>query len=121
MGKAIIFIFLLLGLTVIFKKVAEWFQDTKDINILPASLIEMVAVIIFMFNFGSELKEDIIWTCISILIIVIVTIFNLIKYGIKDGALLSLAELIFSVSAAFLIAFIFLAGTEKRKVRKKKK
>ncbi len=118
MGKALIFVFLLIGLTAYFKKAAEWFVDNKNINIIPAALIEMVAVIVFMFTYGSEYTDEIIWMWVSVAVVIAVTIFNLIKYGLKDGALASLAELVFSISAAFLLACILVASGSKKKNKK---
>lgn len=85
MGKALIFVFLLIGLTAFFKKVAEWFQNNKNINIIPAALIEMVAVFVFLGTYGSEYADEIVWMWISVAIVLVITVFNLIKYGIKDG------------------------------------
>ena len=109
---------MLIGLTAFFKKAAEWFQNNKNINIIPASLIEMVAVFIFLGTYGSEYTDEIIRMWVSVAIVVAITIFNLIKYGVKDGILVSLAELIFSISAAVLIAFILVASSKKSKVKK---
>lgn len=117
MGKALIFVFLLIGLTAFFKKVAEWFQNNKNINIIPAALIEMVAVFVFLGTYGSEYADEIVWMWISVAIVLVITVFNLIKYGIKDGILASLAELVFSISAALLIACILV--TSGKKTRKK--
>lgn len=117
MGKALIFVFLLIGLTAFFKKAAEWFQNNKNINIIPAALIEMVAVFVFLGTYGSEYADEIVWMWISVAIVLVITVFNLIKYGIKDGILVSLAELVFSVSAALLIACILV--TSGQKTRKK--
>lgn len=117
MGKALIFVFLLIGLTAFFKKVAEWFQNNKNINIIPAALIEMVAVFVFLGTYGSEYADEIVWMWISVAIVLVITVFNLIKYGIKDGILVSLAELVFSISAALLIACILV--TSGKKTRKK--
>ena len=118
MEKALIFIFLLIGLTAGFKKAADWFQYNKNINIVPAAFIEMIAVIIFMFTYGSEYTDEIIWMWVSIAIVLAVTIFNLIRYGVKDGALASLAELAFSISAAFLLACILVSRNQKTKYKK---
>lgn len=117
MGKALIFVFLLIGLTAFFKKAAEWFQNNKNINIIPAALIEMVAVFVFLGTYGSEYADEIVWMWISVAIVLAITVFNLIKYGIKDGILASLAELVFSISAALLIACILV--TSGKKTRKK--
>lgn len=117
MGKALIFVFLLIGLTAFFKKAAEWFQNNKNINIIPAALIEMVAVFVFLGTYGSQYTDEIIWMWISVAIVLVITVFNLIKYGIKDGILVSLAELVFSISAALLIACILV--TSGKKTRKK--
>ena len=118
MGKALVFVLLLIGLTAFFKKAAEWFQDNKNINIIPASLIEMVAVFIFLGTYGSEYTNEIIWMWVSVVVVIAITVFNLIKYGVKDGILVSLAELVFSISAAILIAFIVVASSKKSKVKK---
>lgn len=117
MGKALIFVFLLIGLTAFFKKAAEWFQNNKNINIIPAALIEMVAVFVFIGTYGSEYADEIVWMWISVAIVLVITVFNLIKHGIKDGILASLAELVFSISAALLIACILV--TSGKKTRKK--
>lgn len=115
MGKALIFVLLLIGLTAFFKNAAEWFQDNKNINIIPAAFIEMIAVFVFMGTYGSEYTDEIIWMWVSVGIVLAVTIFNLIKYGVKDGALASLAELVFSASAAFLLACILISRNKKTK------
>lgn len=115
MGKALIFVFGLIILTEIFKKVAEWFEKTKDINIIPASFIEMPFVVVFMVTCGSEYTNEIIWMWVSVAVVVAITIFNLIKYGIKDGALVSLAQLFFSISAAFLFVCIIVSRSSKKK------
>ena len=113
MEKALICIILLVGLAAVFRRVANWFEYNKNINIVPASVIEMVAVIIFMFTYGSTYTNDIIWMWISIAIVLVVTIFNFIKYGFKDGLLASFAELAFSLSTAFLIACILVSKNKK--------
>ena len=118
MGKVLLFLFLLLGLTAGFKKAADWFQYNKNINIVPAAFIEMIAVIIFMFTYGSEYTDEIIWMWVSIAIVLAVTIFNLIRHGVKDGALASLAELAFSISAAFLLVCILVSRSQKTKYKK---
>ena len=117
MGKALIFVLLLIGLTAFFKNAAEWFQDNKNINIVPAAFIEMIAVFVFMGTYGSEYTDEIIWMWVAVAIVLVITLFNLIKYGIKDGILASLAELVFSISAALLIACILV--TSGKKTRKK--
>lgn len=38
----LLFIILLLGLTVVFSKAADWFEQSKGINIVPAALIDTV-------------------------------------------------------------------------------
>ena len=120
MANALIFIFLLVVLTAIFNKVAEWFQKNKNINIIPAALIDMLAVIIFIYNYGSEYAKNILWMCVAIIIVLIIIVFNLIKYGLKNGVLASMAELVFSISAAFLIVCIIVAGSQKGKYKRKK-
>ncbi|MBQ8028078.1 MAG: hypothetical protein IJ262_01580 [Clostridia bacterium] len=117
MGNMLIFAFLLIGLTVSFKKVTEWFQYNKNINIIPAALIEMIAVIVFMFNYGSEYTDDVVLMWLSVVLILAITVFNVVKYGIKDGVLASLAELVFSISSAILVAYILVTGG--KKARKK--
>ena len=120
MGKAILIILLLVGLCAAFRKVAEWFQDNKNINIVPAAFVEMIAAIIFMFTYGSTSTEEIVWMWIAVAIVVAVTIFNLIKYGLKDGILTSLAELVFSVAAALLILSYLVVRSERRTKRRKR-
>ena len=118
MPIVILSIFLLLGLTAAFKKVSEWFQDNKGMNIIPPALIDMVAVLIFMFHYEGEKTEDTIWICVAIAIVLVIIVFNFIRYGLKNGALASLAELVFSVSAAILVAFLIAASSQKRKRKK---
>ena len=118
MAKVLLFILLLIGLTAVLKKVSEWFEDNKDINIIPSTFIEMVAVIVFIFTYGSIDTSEIIWMWIAVAVVVTITIFNVIRYGIKDGVLVSFAELTFSISAAFLIACMLVASSQK-KTRKK--
>ena len=113
--KMLIFVFLLLGLTAVFKKIAEWFENTKNINIIPASLIEMPFVVVFMVTYGSEYTNEIIWMWVSVAVVIAVTIFNLVKYGLKDGALVSIAELVFSVAAALLFICIIVSRSGKKK------
>ena len=117
MTKALIFIIALIGLTACFKKASEWFDKNKGINILPGALVEMVAVIIFMFTYGSEYNNDVTWMWVSIAVVLAVTIFNLIRHGLKDGILASLAELVFSISAAFLLACILVTSGREKKNR----
>lgn len=118
MVKTLVFVLLLIGLTSGFKKVADWFQHNKSINIVPAALIEMLAVIIFMVTYGSEHTAEIVWMWVSVAIVLAIIIFNLIRYGVKDGTLASLAELIFSVSAAFLLILILASRSQKTKRKK---
>ena len=120
MGKALLVILLLIGLTGLFTKAANWFKYNKNINIVPASFIEMIAVIIFMFTYGSTYTDEIIWMWVSIAIVVTVTIFNLIKYGLKDGLLASIAELAFS-SATALLLLSYLIVRSDNKTKKKRK
>lgn len=120
MAIAIKFILLLLGLTAVFAKVAEWFQENKKINITPVALIDVIAEIIFIVHYGSKDTRDIVWMCMAIVIIIVIVVFNLFKYGLKDGAFASLAELVFSISAAFLILCVFLASGQSGKKKRKK-
>ena len=119
--KMLIFVFVLIILTGIFKKVAEWFENTKNINIIPASFIEMPFVVVFMVTCGSEYTNEIIWMWVSVAVVVAVTIFNLVKYGLKDGTLVSLAELLFSVAAAFLLICIIVSRSSKKKTQYKRR
>lgn len=121
MTKSLIFILILFGLTASFKKVADWFQNTKNINIIPASLIEMVAIIIFIFTYGSTYTNEVIWMWLSIAIILVIIILNLIKYGLKNGALASIAELAFCISAAFLLACILITRSQKSNDKRHRK
>lgn len=77
----------------------------------------MVAVIVFMFTYGSKSTDEMIWMWVSIAVVLVVTIFNSIKYGLKDGALASLAELVFSISAAFLLTCILVSRNQKANIR----
>ncbi len=120
MAKALLVILLLIGLCAAFKKTAEWFKHTKNINIVPAAFIEMIAAIIFMFTYGSTYTDEIVWMWVSIAIVIAITIFNLIKHGLKDGLLASLAELIFSASAALLLLSYLVVRNERSTKRKRK-
>jgi len=118
MAKVLFFALLLFGLTAVFKRVAEWFEDVKNINIVPAALVEVVAVIIFIFTHGSKSTGGIVWMWVSVAVVLVVTIVNLIKYGIKDGVLVSFSELAFSVSAALLLICVFVSQNEKNKYKR---
>lgn len=113
MTKVIIFFLLLIGLAAIFNKVANWFQQTKSINIIPCALIEMVAVVIFIFNYGGHDTENIICLCIAITIVAIITILNFVNYGLTDGLLSSIVELLFSITAGLLFVCLLLARNQK--------
>ncbi len=115
--EILLFVVLLLSLTGAFMKAADWFQDTKGINIVPAALIEMVSVVIFVFNYGKDETGNIIWLCVAIAIVLVVTIFNLMTYGAKHGALVSLAELLFSVSVVFLFLYMLLSNGARKSRR----
>lgn len=117
MAKVLIVIFLLVGLASVFEKVADWFLDAKNINIIPASVIETFAVIVFFITCDSRGENDL-WMWMSVSIIVIIAVFNLIKHGIKNGLLASLAELVFSVVAVFLLLCALASGSSKRKRKK---
>ena len=107
---------------IIYNTFYQVFKDfsNKNINIVPASFIVMIAVIIFMFTYGSTYTDEIIWMWVSIAIVVAVTIFNLIKYGLKDGLLASIAELAFS-SATALLLLSYLIVRSDNKTKKKRK
>ena len=120
MAIAIIFIFLLIGLICVFQQVVEWFEENKGINIIPAALIETIAGVIIMVNYGSSETKDIIWMWVAIAIVFIIIVFNLIRYRLKDGALASFAELVFSIPAAFLIICALIASTQKGNKKRKK-
>ncbi len=119
--KIFLAVVVLLGLGGIFMKAADWFQDTKGINIIPAALIEVVSAVIFVFNYGEDEISSIIWMCVAIAIVLAVTIFNLTKYGLKDGALASLAELVFSVSVVFIFLVMLLSGNNKTKRKNRRR
>lgn len=108
----LLFIILLLGLTVVFSKAADWFEQSKGINIVPAALIDTVGEIIFIYQYtnfeNNEIKMNI-WIGIAIIIFLAIIIMNLMKYGLKDGILASLAEIVFSMSAVIIIIGILLA------------
>lgn len=109
---ALLFIILLLGLTVVFSKAAEWFDQSKGINIVPASLVNMVAEIIFVYQYTNSENDAIkmnLWISIAIIILLTILIMNLMKYGLKDGIFASLAEIVFSISAVIIIIGILLA------------
>lgn len=119
MAIAILFILLLLGLTAVFAKAAEWFQENKK-NITPAALIDVIAEIIFILHYGSKETRDIVWMCVAIVIVIVIIAFNLFKYGLKDGVFASLVELVFSISAAFLILCAIVASGQNGKKKRKK-
>lgn len=109
---ALLFIILLLGLIVVFSKAAEWFEQSKGINIVPAALVNMVAEIILVYQYTNSENDAIkmnLWIGIAIIIFLTIIIMNLMKYGLKDGILASLAEIVFSISAVIIIVGILLA------------
>ncbi len=78
----------------------------------------MVPVFLFVFNYGGKSTEEIIWVWVSVAIVLAVTLFNLIKYGLKNGLLASLAELIFSVAIVFALLGILVSRNQKTKRKK---
>ncbi len=120
MAIVLIFILVLLGLTAVFAKVAEWFQEHKNINIIPAALIDIIAVIIFCLHYEIEDTKDIIWLCVAIVIILVIIVFNMINYGFKNGIFASLAELVFSISATFLVVCVLAVSSQNGKQKRKK-
>ncbi len=121
MGKVLVFVVLLVVLISTFQKVANWFQYTRNINIVPFAFVEMVSVFLFVFNYGGESTEEIIWVWVSVAIVLAVTLFNLIKYGLQNGLLASLTELVFSVAIVFAILGILVSRNQKTKRRNRRK
>lgn len=117
---ALILIPLLIGLTAVFSIVAEWFMENKNINIIPATVLNLIAGIIFMVNYGSEATINSIGMGAAVSIILVIIILNLNKYGLKTGVLASLAELVFSISAAFIIFIGLVAGSQKGNKKRRK-
>lgn len=115
MGNVLIFLLILVGLLAAFQKVADWFENTRNINIVPASLVDIVAVAIFAFNFGSNEDSETVWICVSVAIVVAVTVMNLIQHGLKNGALASAAELIFSIAVVFVILGMLASINQKKR------
>ena len=120
MGTVLIVVILLLVLTATFNSVADWFEETKNIDILPVALIDVVAVIVFIFACVDKPSGANIWMGLSGAVVLGTVVYNMVQHGYKDGALASLAELVFSISAAFLIIFL-LSGTNSKKDKKKKR
>ncbi len=115
MGKALVFVVLLVILLAVIEKAVRWFQYTKHINIIPAAFVEMIAVILFAFNYGGESMEEIVWVCVSVAVVIAITVFNLIKYGVKNGILASGAELLFSIAIALAVLGILVSRSKKTK------
>ena len=103
-----------------FIKAIEWFQNNKNINIIPATLIDVFAIIIFLWNYDGDHTKNLILMYTAIAVILIIIVFNLLSYGLKDGLLVSFAELIFSIPAALLIVLILVAGSQKGNKKRKK-
>lgn len=121
MTIGILFVLLLVGLTAVFKTVAEWFLLNRNINIIPAALLDMTAAIIIIFNYGSETTKNRIAMYAAIVMILAIIVFNLMKYGLKYGIFASLAELIFAASATFLIVLILIAESQNSKNTRSKR
>lgn len=117
---ALLLIPLLIGLTAVFSIVAEWFVENKKINIIPATVLNLIAGIIFMLNYGGATTINSLGMGAAVSIILAIIILNLNKYGLKTGALASLAELVFSISAAFIIFICLVAGGQNGKKKRKK-
>lgn len=121
MTNGILFALLLIGLTAVFNTVAEWFQTSRNINIIPAALLDMTAAIIIIFNYGNEATKNRVAMYAAIVMILAITIINLIKYGVKYGILASIAEIIFAASATFLIVLFLLAESQNSKNSRSKR
>ena len=120
MVGALLLLLLLCFLTFGFIKAIEWFQNNKNINIIPATLIDVFAIIIFIWNYEGNHTKNFILMYTAIAVILIIIVFNLLSYGLKDGLLVSFAELVFSIPAALLIVIIFLAEIQKGNKKRKK-
>lgn len=93
-------------------------KSLKKINIIPLTMLELILVLIFVFTYGSTDTSEIILMWVSVILTVAIWIFDLIKHGIKDGLLASLAETVFSIAVAFLVIATILSVPDKKKKRK---
>ena len=112
---------LLAILTAVFKIVAMWFQLNRNINIIPAALLDMTAAIIILFNYDGKSTKNMIALYTAIVMILAIIVFNLMKHGLKYGFLASMAEIIFAASAAFLIILILIVESENSKNTRSKR
>lgn len=120
MVVAFLLLLLLCLLAFGFIKAIDWFQNNKNINIIPATLIDVFAIIIFLWNYEGDHTKNLLLMYTAIAVILIIIVFNLLRYGLKDGLLVSFAELIFSIPAALLIVLILYADSQKSNKRRKK-
>lgn len=121
MAGVILLASLLAILTAVFKIVAMWFQLNRNINIIPAALLNMTAAIIILFNYDGKSTKNMIALYAAIAMILAIIVFNLMKYGLKYGILASMAEIIFAASAAFLIILILIVESENSKNTRSKR
>lgn len=121
MAGGILLASLLAILTAVFKIVAMWFQLNRNINIIPAALLDMTAAIIILFNYDGESTKNMIALYAAIVMMLAIIVFNLMKYGLKYGILASMAEIVFAASAAILIVLILIAESQNSKNTRSKR
>lgn len=120
MVTAFLLLLLLCFLAFGFIKAIEWFQNNKNINIIPATLIDIFAIIIFLWNYEGDHTKNLILMYTAIAVIIIIIVFNFLAYGLKYGFLVSFAELIFGIPAALLIILSLYSVSQKSNKRRKK-
>lgn len=121
MAGVILLASLLAILTAVFKIVAMWFQLNRNINIIPAALLNMTAAIIILFNYDGKSTKNMIALYAAIAMILAIIVFNLMKYRLKYGILASMAEIIFAASAAILIILILIVESQSSKNTRSKR
>lgn len=89
-------------------------------NIIPLALIDMVAVLIFMFHYGGEKTEDTIWICVAIAIVLVIIVFNFIRYGLKNGGIGKFGRVGFQCIRCILDCFSHCSKQSETKTKAKK-
>lgn len=60
-------ILLLIGLTAVFKRVSSVLFEKYSINIIPSAIVQMIAVITFLLNYGGKNQSNTMFLILSVL------------------------------------------------------
>lgn len=117
-----IIVILALGIIGLICGVPRWFQENKDINITPGCLMDVAGELALVFSTCFRDDEPLKWIflVVGLTIVLGLVVYNIRTYGVKDGALASLAELVFAAAAVIVILLVLTSASNKKKKKKSK-